>query len=266
MCESLHRCRQTWQSALRGARLSASVAVSLWVVGCGGNGSTPHPAGTEADTRANIGSAYAVPVYMQPVYPNAPQGAVVWGAQPSGPAQQPMQPYAQAQGQYPGQYPPQAQQYAPAPAPQPQSVDNPWAMQGQRQGYTSTWASSQPWSGAVQTRQQPLQQAPVAGQYRPLEGDSRQQTPPAVTPYDQVYGSSQRPLPATPYGAYTGGYPGAYPGGYGGAWGGGWPGGYPGGYPGYGGGYPGYGGGWPGGWGGMPFGGGMPGMGWPGMW
>lgn len=252
---------QTGKAEHRGMRSCGLTLACLWMVGCGGNGSTPPPPGADADVRPAGGAAYPVPVYVQqvPVYAPSAQAAPSWGGIPNT-AMQPGQPYASAQGQYPypgqnpAQYPVQ-QQYAP-PAPVQQSGGyNPWAIQAQRQHHANGWAASQPWGGAVHQQQQP---EPGAYQYRPLEGDARQM-PPVAAPYDQPFGSSQRPLPATPgYGAYAGGYAGAWP-GSGGPWGGTWPGGH------YGGGYPGYGGGWPGGWGGMPYGGGFPGM-WPGMW
>ncbi|MCW9057563.1 MAG: hypothetical protein OQL11_01625 [Gammaproteobacteria bacterium] len=233
----------------------------LWVVGCGGNGSTPPPE-TGADARPAGRAAYPVPVYVQqvPVYPPPAQAAPSWSGGPNT-AMQPAQPFASAQGQYPSypgqspaQYPAQ-QQYAP-PAPVQQSGGyNPWAIQAQRQHQANGWAASQPWGGAVQQHQQ--QSATGAYQYRPLESDARQ-TPQVAAPYDHPFGSSQRPVTAMPgYGAYAGGYAGAWP-GYGGQYGG-WPGGQYGGWPG------GQYGGWPGGWGGMPNGGGFPGM-WPGMW
>lgn len=242
---------QTARAALRGARSCGLALACLWLAGCGGNGSTTPPPGTDAEARPGGAAAYPVPVYVQqiPVYPPQAQPAPSWSGVPNA-GLQPVQPYAQGQSAYPAQYP---QPYAPPAPARQQGGYNPWAIQGQRQHHANGWAASQPWGGTPQ--QQPA--TPSTYQYRPLEGDAQGQASSVTAPYDQPYGSSQRPLPAAPgYGTYAGGYAGAWP-GYGGPWGG-WPGGHYGGYPGYG-------SGWPGGWGGMPYGAGFPGM-WPGMW
>ena len=253
-----------------------AVLAALSLVNCGGNGTAAPQAVSTAELQQPQAATYPVPVYVpmlpqppgtaqlpvqswnspqQPVY--APIGQAAQGQQPQPyPGQQP---YAAAQQgvqpYYPTTQQPQYPQYQTQPGTQQDS--NPWAMQAHRSAQDNSWANSQPWGGGNP------QQANAAARFRPLQGETQgtETTPPPVAPYDQVYGSSQRPLPRQPYyggyaGAYPGGYAGAYPGTYPGAWGGGWPGGYHGGYPGYGAtpyaGMPGM--GWPGG------------FGWPGMW
>lgn len=248
----------------------AAVSLALLVSACGGNGTAPSQNATTQQPLAAPTVAYPVPVYVQtlPGYAQGTQPPVQGWVMPQQMQQQQLQ---QQQLQQQGQM---QQQVAPVPA--PTYNDNPWAAQAQQQRYANSWASSQPWAPTNQSG------GAVTGRYRPLEGETQQSavTPPVVTPYDQAYGSSKRPLPTAPtYGGYAGTYPGQYPnqyaggwpggygGGYGGGYPGGWPGGYGGGYPGgwpggYGGGYPGgYGGGFPGGWPGG-YGGGFPGMMW----
>jgi len=243
----------------------AVVVMTLLVSGCGGNGTAPSQNATTQSPSAIPPGAYPVPVYIQTV-PGYGQGT-----------QQPVQGWVMQQPPQ-GQLQPQQQlhmqpqvpsPYGVAPTPAPSRNDNPWASQAQQQRYANSWASSQPWTPTDQSG------GTATGRFRPLEGETQQSNtaaPPVVTPYDQAYGSSKRPLPTAPYyggygtaypgvypNQYAGGWPGAYGGGYPGAWPGGYGGGYPGVWPGgYGGGFP---GGWPGGYGGGPFGG-VPGMGW----
>lgn len=244
----------------------AVLSLALLISACGGNGTAPSQNTTPQSQMTAPPVAYQVPVYVQtlPGYAQSTQPPVQGWVAPQQLQQQQLQQQLQQQGQM-------QQQVAPVPA--PTYSDNPWATQAQQQRYANSWASSQPWAPTNQSG------GAVTGRYRPLEGEAQQSavTPPVVTPYDQAYGSSKRPLPTAPtYGGYAGAYPGQYagvvPGGYGGGYPGGWPGGYGGGYPGgwpggYGGGYPGgwpggYGGGYPGGWPGGGYGGGFPGMIW----
>ncbi len=226
----------------------ALVGLALLVSACGGDGTAPSQNATAQPAAPAV--AYPVPVYVQamPGYAQGTQQPVQgWvmqqQLQPQGQMQ--MQPQGQMQLQPQGQMQLQPQV---APAPAPTYSDNPWASQAQQQRYANSWASSQPWAPTGQSS------GAVTGRYRPLEGETQPSavTPPVVTPYDQTYGSSKRPLPTAPtYGGYAGTYPGQYagnlPGGYGAGYPGGWPGGYGGGFP----------GGWPGG-----YGGGFPGMIW----
>lgn len=250
----------------------AVVGLALLVSACGGNSTAPSQNATTQQPLAAPTVAYQVPVYVQtlPGYAQGTQPPVQGWIM-----QQQLQPQGQMQPQPQGQMQLQLQTQV-APAPAPTYSDNPWASQAQQQRYANSWASSQPWAPTGQSS------GAVTGRYRPLAGETQPSaaTPPVVTPYDQTYGSSKRPLPTAPtYGGYAGTYPGQYPnqyagslpGGYGGGYPGAWPGGYGAGYPGgwpggYGGGYPGgwpggYGGGFPGGWPGG-YGGGFPGMIW----